>query len=445
MHLLELKLFSGFQLFDQQGKMLSGISRKAKALLAWLALNPDKEYPREKLAGILWPDSNEMQARHSLRQALSSLRKILPVDSKLLQTTKDWILLDGNQIQIDVRHFDQALKTADAESLDKAINLYQGTLLEGCNPKSDSFDDWLFNYRNNYRELAISAIDKRLAMLLNSGMIEDSDNETIIHYAMKLIEIDELQEPAYQALMLAYNKLGNHSAALKAYETIKDKLQQQLEIYPADATEKLYREIIAPHVADKRSNNIDATKQSLLATQKRRLSSSTERLLYQVEMAINGIVEHRIGHSFLIRGELRKTSCIAEEIIQQIREKKFIYCRKEISKNPDKQAILVELLEVLTIYLADSERLTCLQNDKSISLRALSMLKSISTDQPIMVLVEQIQNSEVDLLIQLADLASLIGDHAVLLVMLGDMDNSDPLKIIWQSAMIGAPMTTIDI
>jgi len=445
MHLIELKLFSGFQLLDQQGETLSGMSRKAKALLAWLALNPDKEYPREKLAGILWPDSNEMQARHSLRQALSSLRKILPSDYELLQATKDWIMLDGNQIKLDVQHFDQALKIADAESLDKAIKLYQGTLLEGCNPKSDSFDDWLFNYRNNYRELAISAIDKRLAMLLDGGIAENNDAETVIHYANQLIEIDELQEPAYQALMLAYNKLGNHSAALKAYETIKDKLQQQLEISPADATEKLYREIIAPRVVDKQSHNADATKQALLATQKRRLSSSTERLLYQVEMAIKGIIEHRIGHSFLIRGEQKKTRCIAEEIVIQIREKNFIYCRKEISTDPDEQAILVELLEVLTIYLTNSERLTCLQKDKSISLRALSMLKSISTDQPIMVLVEQIQNSEVDLLVQLADLASLIGDHAVLLVMLGDMDNSDPLEIIWQSAMIGAPMTTIDI
>ncbi|MCK5918401.1 MAG: hypothetical protein KAG34_08240 [Cocleimonas sp.] len=445
MHLLELKLFSGFQLLDPQGEILSGVSRKAKALLAWLALNPNKEYPREKLAGILWPDSSEAQARHSLRQALTSLRKILPSDSELLQTSKDWIMLDESQIQLDVQRFDQALKMADAVSLDKAITLYKGTLLEGCNPKSDNFDDWLFHYRNTYRELAISAIDKRLAMLLDFNIEQKNDYETIIHYANQLIDIDELQEPAYQALMLAYNKLGNHSAALKAYETIKDKLQQQLGIAPADATEKLYQEIVAPHVVNKQSNLVNATKQALLSTQKRRLSSSTERLLYQVEMAIKGIVDHRIGHSFLIRGEQKKTSCIAEEIVKQIREKKFIYCRKEISTDPNEQIILVELLEVLTIYLTDPQRLSCLQKDKSISLRALSMLKSISTNQPIMVMVEQIQNSEVDLLVQLADLASLIGDHAVLLIMLGDMNNRDPVEIIWQSAMIGAPMTTIDI
>jgi DNA-binding SARP family transcriptional activator len=206
MHLLELNLFSGFQLLNQRGETLSGMSRKAKALLAWLALNPNQEYPREKLAGILWPDSSEAQARHSLRQALSSLRKILPADSSFLQATKDWIMLDSNQIQLDVQRFDKALKIADAESLDEAIQLYQGALLEGCNPKSDSFDDWLFNYRNNYQELAISAINKRLAMLLDTDFSKDSDYEMVIHYANQLIKIDELQEPAYQALMLAYNK-----------------------------------------------------------------------------------------------------------------------------------------------------------------------------------------------------------------------------------------------
>lgn len=445
MHLIELKLFAGFQLLNQQGETLSGISRKAKALLAWLALNPDKEYPREKLAGILWPDSNEMQARHSLRQALSSLRKILPSDAKLLQTTKDWILLDGNQIKLDVQHFNQALKRADLESLDKAITLYQGTLLEGCNPKSDSFDDWLFDYRNNYRELAISALDKRLSILLDNNNDENNHDEAIIHYANKLIRINELQETAYQALIITYNKLGNHSAALKTYETIKNKLQQQLEVFPAEATEKLYKTMITPHIIDKTARSTGATMKALLATQKRRLSSRTERLLYQVEMAINGILDHSIGHSFLIRGEQKKTNCIAEEVVKQACEKNFIYCQKEISKNPDEQTILVELLEVLTIYLINPERLTCLQHDKSISLRALSMLKNISTDQPIMILVKQVQNSEVDLLTQLAELASLIGEHAVLFIMLGDMDNSDPLKVIWQSAMIGAPMTTIDI
>jgi len=119
----KLTLFAGFHFADSKDRPLSLSSRKAKALLAWLALHPDHQHQREKLAGILWPDSNEIQARHSLRQALADLKKALPENSELLQTTKEWISLDSQKIEIDTLDFDQALAKGDEESLKHAIDL----------------------------------------------------------------------------------------------------------------------------------------------------------------------------------------------------------------------------------------------------------------------------------------------------------------------------------
>ena len=87
----KLMLFGGFRLININGETLTPNSRKAKALLGWLAVNPDRQHPREKLAAVLWPDSDEIQGRHSLRQALAELRKVLPDDGEPLHTTKDWI------------------------------------------------------------------------------------------------------------------------------------------------------------------------------------------------------------------------------------------------------------------------------------------------------------------------------------------------------------------
>ena len=50
-------------------------SRKAQALLAYLALRPGEALCREKLMDLLWSDRGETQARTSLRQALTALRK----------------------------------------------------------------------------------------------------------------------------------------------------------------------------------------------------------------------------------------------------------------------------------------------------------------------------------------------------------------------------------
>lgn len=58
--------------------------RKAKGLLAFLALQPDRAQARDKLAALLWAESAQAQARQSLRQALAGLRKALPEKDLLI-------------------------------------------------------------------------------------------------------------------------------------------------------------------------------------------------------------------------------------------------------------------------------------------------------------------------------------------------------------------------
>src|ERR1700682_6224588 len=50
-------------------------SKKARALLAYLAMKPDYRASREELATLLWGDNPDAQARHSLRQSISRLQK----------------------------------------------------------------------------------------------------------------------------------------------------------------------------------------------------------------------------------------------------------------------------------------------------------------------------------------------------------------------------------
>ena len=64
-----LTLFGGSELRDPAGQVVRPPSRKDMALLAYLALQR-RPAPRERLAGLLWPDRSEPQARKSLRQSL---------------------------------------------------------------------------------------------------------------------------------------------------------------------------------------------------------------------------------------------------------------------------------------------------------------------------------------------------------------------------------------
>ena len=72
---LLLTLFGGFQAQTKSGAAVALSSRKAQALLAYLALGPGEALRREKLMVLLWSDRGEEQARTSLRQTLTALRK----------------------------------------------------------------------------------------------------------------------------------------------------------------------------------------------------------------------------------------------------------------------------------------------------------------------------------------------------------------------------------
>ena len=73
---LEIHLLGQFKL-QQDDQPIELPSRPAQSLLAYLAINAGVPHRREKLAGLLWPDSTEENARGYLRQALWRIKKSL--------------------------------------------------------------------------------------------------------------------------------------------------------------------------------------------------------------------------------------------------------------------------------------------------------------------------------------------------------------------------------
>ena len=74
---LHISLFGGFEARLGSGEALPLKGRKTQALVAYLALTPGEQHTRDELVALLWSDRGEQQARSSLRQSLSELRKAL--------------------------------------------------------------------------------------------------------------------------------------------------------------------------------------------------------------------------------------------------------------------------------------------------------------------------------------------------------------------------------
>lgn len=75
-----LYLLGDFRL-EIAGRSVALPTRKAEALLAYLALHPEPAgHSRERLAALFGGDSTDADARRSLRVALAGLRKALDGD-----------------------------------------------------------------------------------------------------------------------------------------------------------------------------------------------------------------------------------------------------------------------------------------------------------------------------------------------------------------------------
>ncbi|WP_169789355.1 BTAD domain-containing putative transcriptional regulator [Skermanella aerolata] len=234
MEAYRLDLLGGFDLYSPAGSPVPLTARKPMALLAYLALRPDRPHPRDKIATLLWEDSPDTLARSSLRQALALLRRCLPLPI----TDSDSLRIPAEALVTDVAEFQRAVADGSPAMLVRAVALYRGDLFEATPSRSAAFEDWLQVERQHLRELAQGALGKLLDHELEQGGCEAG-----IRHALRLLALDPLREPAHRALMRFYVRQGRYAAALKQYQTCRSVLERELGVLPEPETEALLREI----------------------------------------------------------------------------------------------------------------------------------------------------------------------------------------------------------
>jgi DNA-binding SARP family transcriptional activator/pimeloyl-ACP methyl ester carboxylesterase len=241
-------------------------NKKAQALTAFLVLHPGS-HSRERLAGLLWPDSHEEAARQSLRQCVSALRRELA--ELPLSADHDLLGLPTDAIATDVGEFSRALADPSTANLRRAAALYRGHLLEGLNAKSDLFDEWLLVERTRLRTEATSAFRVLLEKLEDAGAREDA-----IALGHRLLAIEPLQEEIDRALMRLYFEQGQTALALRQYKRCAAILRKELDIEPDQQTKALYQELLRHRTRRKIQSDDEPAASMPAATVSMRLKQS---------------------------------------------------------------------------------------------------------------------------------------------------------------------------
>ena len=239
MALLTLTLLGGFD--ARMGpRPIRLASRKARALLAFLALPPGRAHARDKLAALLWGETAEAQARNSLRQCLFGIRRSLAAHRvRALILDGESVALDPATVRVDVVDFAQLARSTAVESVERALALYVGPLLEGLVLHEAAFEDWLLAERRLLAETAAGGLARLVVRYRDAGAVEDA-----IRAGIRLVALDPLAEPAHRALMRLYAELGRRGPALRQYQTCVDVLRRELGVEPDPETQALYREIM---------------------------------------------------------------------------------------------------------------------------------------------------------------------------------------------------------
>jgi predicted ATPase/DNA-binding SARP family transcriptional activator len=221
--------------------------RKAKALVAMLALTPGQRRHRDQVLDRLWPDLEPDAAARNLHQTLYVARRTLAgLGAKangLLQIRDEQVVLDdAGPVDVDVLQFEQAaaraLKTADEDSLRAAAERYNGDLLPDL-PDAE----WLTTRRDELRET------HRQILVMLASRVRYRAPEEALAILTRALESDPLHEGAVRAQMQVLAQTGRRSEALARYERLVDDLLDAYGTDPDAQTVALFRELLTGSAA----------------------------------------------------------------------------------------------------------------------------------------------------------------------------------------------------
>jgi DNA-binding SARP family transcriptional activator len=174
------------------------------ALLALVTAAGRRGVSRDRALGLLWPEAEEGQGRHTLSQTIYSFKR---------DTGRDWIVaapelrLDP-RISSDVGDLELALEAGDHET---AVDLYKGgVFLDGFYlPGAPEFERWVEDERVRLRTVVTRAAERAVAEAERRG-----DSIGAVRLWTCLTELDPLNARYAAGRMRALLAAGDRASAL---------------------------------------------------------------------------------------------------------------------------------------------------------------------------------------------------------------------------------------
>jgi DNA-binding SARP family transcriptional activator len=248
-----LRCWGEFRLLDRLGGHdVSPRGRKARAIIAYLAAQVTS-VSRERLAGLLWSERGDEQARASLRQTLIELRAY-----------PDLMIVDRNQARpnvhawtSDIADLEELARTDRLEALSEALAEKGDLLYEGLDGLDPAFDEWLSLERRHQQDRLLSHILAAAVRGLNSGAFGP-----VSDLATQLQALDPTHEEVAQVGMKADQARGDLSSMRQRYKRLCEALKQEFGVEPSQGAKAVFAEMASRTSALSMQNDPATSKHS---------------------------------------------------------------------------------------------------------------------------------------------------------------------------------------
>jgi DNA-binding SARP family transcriptional activator len=219
--------------------------RQGRLLFAYLALNRDRPLSRAELIDAIWSREPPRDPSDALAALLSKVRAAL--GNRYLEGRGRLTLALPAQAEVDVERALAAVHQAESAcsladwprawsaSL-AAQNVAKRTLL------GEYEEPWIEAWRRTLDEVLVRALECYAKACLGLGSTELAGAERA---ARLLVRSAPLHESGYGLLMAALEARGNAAEALIVYETLRQRLRNELGVSPAEPLQAAYRRLLA--------------------------------------------------------------------------------------------------------------------------------------------------------------------------------------------------------
>jgi len=225
--MLSLVTFGGLRL-ERDGVPLSGAvaRRRQLAVLAVIAAAGPAGVSRDRITGLLWPESDAAKARNVLKQTLHVMRR--ETGCADIVTGAAELRLNSGAVACDLWRFEDALRNSDHEG---AMRLYAGPFLDGFFVDgAGEFERWTEEVR---RELARKAAKSSELLARSSAGRGDFDES--VNWWYRRAGMAPLDSSAAVQLVHALAAAGDRAGALRYAALHERMLREELDVSPSSA------------------------------------------------------------------------------------------------------------------------------------------------------------------------------------------------------------------